>query len=520
MTPTTRTLDVQVRAVADTTGEITGRDFAGIGVPYNETISLGPGLYERFEPGAIDLDRDDLPTLVLWRHDEPIGRVTSGRDTDDGFEITCHLSDTERGTEAATLLRDGVITRMSIGFKPDQYRIETDPDTGAETIIHTRVRALEFSLVPFPAYSAATVTDVRHHTTKENPMGPDTLTRADLDPIETSLQDLERQIALLENTHRHDEPAAPRFRSIGAYLKAVASGDEDALTFHRDFTGQTTAGQIKNETFLGAFIKFVQDRRRLINLFDRGSLPAKGMSVEYAQMTEETLKAGKQETEGTDLAGPGKVTLTTKSTPVDTYGGWTELTRQVIERSELPYLDTVMKTLGLKYAKATNDAMRTTIKKTIKDQESKAITLTGADAATIYDWRDVIIDAASRYDDNGFVLEGMLVSLDVFKRLQRLEYTHIPALTVHHDEFSGTLDLPGGQGDLARVPVHCLFGEVADNTVAFYDSSAIKTLESPNAPLQLQDDNIINLSRSFSLYGYLSVITPFPNAIVPVKVTA
>ena len=53
-------------------------------------------------------------------------------------------------------------------------------------------------------------------------------------------------------------------------------------------------------------------------------------------------------------------------------------------------------------------------------------------------------------------------------------------------------------------------------TAAFYDSSALKTLENPNAPTQLQDDNIVNLTKQFSLYGYLAVIVPFPTAIVPV----
>ena len=72
---------------------------------------------------------------------------------------------------------------------------------------------------------------------------------------------------------------------------------------------------------------------QLINTFDRGGLPDDGMSVEYAQLTENTLKAGEQTAEGTDLPGPGKVKLATKSETIKTFGGWTELTRQVIERS-------------------------------------------------------------------------------------------------------------------------------------------------------------------------------------------
>lgn len=510
-----RQMDVRIRAADEQ-----GRSFTGVGVPYGDTIDLF-GMRERFDPGSVELDSDGVPSLVLWRHDEPIGRITAGRDTAAGFEIDGQLSDTPRGREAATLLRDEVITRLSIGFRPEQYRIEIDEDERTETVVHERVRALEFSLVPFPAYSSASITKVRHRTDPDpttegdRTMTDTTLTRADLDPIETSLDDLERKLSGIDQRTADAATTEPMFRSMGDYLKKVAAGDEDALEFHRATSGQTSTGAIKNETYLGEFIKWVNDRRQLINTFDRGGLPEDGMSAEYAQLTENTLKAGKQASEGADLPGPGKVKLTTKSENIETYGGWTELSRQVVERSKLPYLDTVLKALGLAYIKATNAAFRARILDVIDGQASSALELP-ADP-TVWDWRDAIVDAGQRYSDNGFSLEGMVVSTDQFKALQRLTYSDVPALTVRAgDEFSGTLSLPEGTGNLASIEVRCLYGEAPEGTAAFYDSSALKTLENPNAPTQLQDDNIVNLTKQFSLYGYLAVIVPFPTAIVPV----
>ena len=510
-----RQLDVQIRAKDEH-----GRTFTGIGVPYGEEIDLW-GIRERFEPGSVERDPDGVPSLVLWRHDEPIGKITAGRDTATGYEIDGLLSDTERGREAATLLRDGVITRLSIGFRPEEYRIEV-ADDGTETVVHTKVRASEFSLVPFPAYSTATVTKVRHRptdpTTDGDPaMSTTTLTRADLDPIEETLQDLERQIAGIDTNLARTAPAEPMFRSVGDYLKKVAAGDEAALEFHRATSGQTSADTIKNEAYLGEFIKWVEDRRQLINTFDTGALPADGMSVEYAQLTENTMIAGEQPAEGEDLPGPGKVKLATASEPIKTFGGWTELTRQVIERSRLPYLETVMKALALAYIKATNADFRARILEVIAGQAASAIALPAA--GTIWDWRDAIVDAGAQYADNGFNLEGLVVSTDQFKALQRLTYNEVPALKVQAgDEFSGTLSLPEGNGNLASINVKCLYGEAPAGTAAFYDSSALKTLKNANAPLQLQDENIINLTKQFSLYGYQAVIVPFPTAIVPVTV--
>ena len=512
-----RQLDVQIRAKDEH-----GRSFTGIGVPYGETIDLW-GIRERFEPGSVERDPDGVPSLVLWRHDEPIGKITAGRDTETGYEIEGALSDTERGREAATLLRDGVITRLSIGFRPEEYRIEV-ADDGSETVVHTKVRASEFSLVPFPAYSSATVTKVRHRTVPTDPttegdpaMSTTTLTRADLDPIEETLQDLERQIAGIDTNLARTAPAEPMFRSIGDYLQKVAKGDDAAVEFHRATSGQTTEGSIKSETFLGTFIKWVEDRRQLINTFDTGALPGTGMSAEYAQLVSNTLVAGEQSAEGEDLPGPGKVELTTESEPIKTFGGWTELSRQVIERSSVPYLDTVMKALALAYIKATNADFRTRILSVITGQAANAIELPAT--PTVWDWRDAIIDAGARYADNGFSLEGMVVSTDQFKALQRLTYNEVPALKVQAgDEFSGTLSLPEGNGNLASINVKCLYGEAPAGTAAFYDSSALKTLKNANAPLQLQDENIINLTKQFSLYGYQAVIVPFPTAIVPVTV--
>lgn len=500
-----------------------GRGFTGIGVPYGQTIDLW-GMRERFEPGSVELDSEGIPSLILWQHDAaaPIGRITAGRDTEDGFEIEAALSQTARGIEAATLLDDGVITRLSIGFIPVEWRIEHDEDENTDTIVHTRVRAMEFSLVSFPAYSSAAVSAVRSEDNdRKEPAMNTTITRdqleAALTPLSDDLADLHRSVATLSED-RAAGPAHPYFRDIGDYLKKVAAGDERALDFHARATTDETG--LATETNLGSFIKWVQDRRDLINLFDSGALPAKGMSVEYAQLADDTTQAAEQVNELDDLAGPGHVELTTESERVRTFGGWTEFSRQVIDRLDASYLTTVMTALGLKYAQATNGALRARIVETINAQQTAGNGVELPASATVFDYRDAIIDASEMYSDRGFRLEGLLVSKDDFKAMQRLTYSEVPALTVRAgDEFSGTLNLPQANGNLASVPVTTIFGGYT-GPAAFFDSSALKTLESAGAPLRLQDDNIINLSKAFSLYGYLSVIVPFPTAIVPLTTAA
>ena len=302
MTTTTLTRDtitsdrqfaVEVRAKTDD-----GRTFTGIGVPYGEEIDLW-GIRERFEPGSVGLDPDGVPSLVLWqhRHDEPIGRITAGRDTDAGFEIEGALSDTERGREVATLLRDGVISRLSIGFRPEEYRIEADDDGETDTVVHTRVRAHEFSLVSFPAYTTATVTKVRHRAeapTQEDPMPPeaDTLTRDDLDAfsetVTDKLSDIERRFAEFTPGEGGDEieSRAAEFDSLGDWIQSItnerSSRHEDALALHRDLTTSDVPSKLVNKPgFIGDLTKRITERRRWMNKFRSRPMPSKGMSVDY-----------------------------------------------------------------------------------------------------------------------------------------------------------------------------------------------------------------------------------------------
>lgn len=524
----TRHTTFELRAAATDNDE---RTVEGLGVPYNVEIEHFFGR-ESFDPGSIE---DADTARLLWQHRDPIGRVTSTSDSDEGMSITGVVSRTQLGDDALTLARDGVVTGLSIGFEPLEYRIEVEDD-GSEVLRWTRVRAREFSMVTFPAYDPAQLTDVRSRTElsrKDPTMDPENeaLTRADIAPLETSIQDLQRSLATATAPSTSDELAAEarQWPSMGAFVRSLASGDEQATAFYeRAFAGAGTDDVAVIEDgdgtgWLGTFIRFVQERRRTLNLFTTGALPANGMRVDYAKLTGDDLAVGKQLAQGDDLAGPGKLTFVNDSDPVDTFGGWTELSRQLIERSAVPYLDSVFTALGLRYARETDQAVR--------DRVLAEITgiVTAADpediielptAPTAYDWIDGIVDAGELYTDRGFDLTGLLVDKATFKDLARMTGTDgRPLMTVFGQgvNTTGVINAKDGNGNMAGVPVQILWKAPA-GTITFYDPVAVKTLEAPGAPFRLQDDNIINLSKAFSLYGYMGIITPFPEALVPVTI--
>ena len=134
--------DFEVREVDTET-----RKFSGVAVPFDQEISVG-GITERFERGAIDGIED---VKLFWNHQTPIGKITRGEETDEGFVIDAVISRTQQGDDAYQLLRDGVINKLSVGFQAVKNRKEDG------VIVRERVNLKEVSLVSFPAYSKADV---------------------------------------------------------------------------------------------------------------------------------------------------------------------------------------------------------------------------------------------------------------------------------------------------------------------------------------------------------------------------
>lgn len=519
---------LMVRSLQIRSKDTAKREITGLGVPYGETYDSGWGWRERFEPGAIDLEAD---AKLYWQHREVIGRVIAKRETAAGLEITAKISDTVQGRDAWTLLEDEAIDSLSIGFEPVEWRTER-ADDGSETIIHTKVRDREFSLVSFPAYETAKLSALRSATRrpgteeKETTTVTETLTRDALEPLESGLAELQRSVAKINAGTPTPGPTVPQFRSIGAFVKAVADGDDAALALHRDFTGGTLDDAVVKESWMGEYFKLIEDRRRLVNTFGRKSLPATGMSVEYAKIKSDTTRVAKQEAEGEDLAGPGKIVFDTAGAPVETDGGWAELSFQAVQRATVSTLDTLWKAMILKYARATENRTRAAYFKAMdanlaaETPDSFLALAAGADAD---DFLDGIIDAALIFEERGFALEGMHASVDQFKRLNRLtdgDGRRLMNVYGTGVNMVGELNLKAVDGSLANLPVSLVGNRSTVGRLSFYDSVAIETLESPGAPFQLQDENIINLTKQLSLYGYTAVTTPFPEAILPVKLGA
>lgn len=115
------------------------------------------------EPGAFTktLQENSSRIKLLWQHDvhEPIGLPKKLEETVEGLEVTGKISQTARGKDALVLVRDNVISELSIGFDPIRYELENFED--GSVMRHVKeLRLWEISLVTFAADPKAKIQSV------------------------------------------------------------------------------------------------------------------------------------------------------------------------------------------------------------------------------------------------------------------------------------------------------------------------------------------------------------------------
>lgn len=512
------TSDMLTREYAARAESADTRTVTGIAVPYLDEIEYMPGYFEQVARDAFDPETNG-PIKLFWSHSEIIGTVTDARNTPEGLEITARISETTLGNDVYALTRDGAIDRFSIGFIP--VTTETTRDEEGKThAVYTRIAVREVSLVPFPAYANAAVTDVRAEPKQEkepSPM-PDTTLAPAIDSIRERVESLEQAFATSA------EPVAPQVdtRTAGEVLKALAAGEETAT---RDYNGTVSSADstLTTPTWIKDLTRLVDRVNPLKALFSTGALPADGMNLEYTELATNTITVAEQATEGAALQ-MGKVSTQDKTTPVKTFGGYVQLTRQAIERTRVPLLQVHLEGMALAAGKASAEYFANVFASTVNARTSAALSSTKiASALTWSDLVAMIVDAADVFQASALPLDGMIVDKATFKALAALTAGDgRPLMTVTGTGANtvGTVNPSALTGNLVGITITPNLlakpGELGENVIgAFYSSLALRTYETPVA--QLQDENILNLSKAFSVYRYQAVAAEIPSGIVPVK---
>jgi HK97 family phage prohead protease len=486
------------------------RTIVGLAVPYGQEIDLTGNTKERFEAGAIQTIED---VKLFYGHEEPIGKVLEGRDTEEGYEIVARISDTVRGNEVYTLLQDGVLNRFSVGFFPVKDRKE------GQTIVRELVDLKEVSVVPFPAFEGAKITEVRSESeteeVEEDAETPNETESETMENIELDVRTVQDEVAELRRVIEAGQsvetatPATHKFRSQGEFAKALVNGDEDAKALAR--AASTSADTVALPGFLGYIDNLIDTNRPTLSAFSRAALPAAGLTVEYAQVSANTLAVGVQSPENEELSF-GNLSIDSVSANVVTYGGYTSMSKQTIQRSSVNYLDTALRALSIAYANTTNKAVVDLVEAqnyTGKRWDVSA----GTSEALIGGLADA---SAYIFKETGLRPEAIMCGTGAYKfLLQVAGEDGRPVVLVNGAGVNniGSANIPGLSGQLFGLPV-IVDPQIATNRCFVANSAAIQTLESAGAPVRLSADDITTLTDSISVYGYMAITMPFADALV------
>ena len=514
--------EMETREVEFRLGEDAGT-IRGIAVPYNETANIGGAYQERFAPGAI---RSVENVKIYYGHqheDLPIGKVIDGRDTPDGFEITAKLTaGVQRADETLALMRDGVLNKFSVGFVPIEQSID------GNVVTRTHVDLREVSVVAQPAFAGAAITQVREEQETEptDDIQPESEsevsenTELDVRAIQDELVEVRR---LVEANAAPQAPVAPsftKFRSQGEFAKGLATGDEAAVELFRTYSPATSADTYLAPGWVGFINNLIDQNRPSWNVWSKGALPAQGLTVDYAKVTTNGAAVGVQSTENTAIS-QGNIVIDNVTATVKTYAGQTELSKQLVERSSVPYLDTAFQAMSIAYGNATNAAVVSAI--AALDFTGKVMDMDGGTAKSVLEG---IIDGAKYIKTNsGLNPEFILAGPALYKYLVTLaDSTGRPIVRVDggaaNGESLGASPRPL-EASVWNLPV--VVDTTLGDTIGYMaNSNALRVYESAGAPIRLVDDisGQSTLTNSYAVYGYAAITVPFESAIVKLDFTA
>lgn len=337
----TTTLDapIEIRAESD------GRTLDIRLVPWDHVAQTEQGR-ECFTRGAFTECDPELVTIESQRHGgELVGRGTEIEERDDAAYLSARVSDTPGGNALLTLVRDRVLTRASIAFA----EIGGGTRRRADGVIErTRVDLRRVAVLERGAYPGAQVLAIRREpdmpdaeliTTPPEPV-------VDLSPVLDRLERMESQIGTLATVG-----TAPRIEyrasTLGTLLTSAWADPElrtalaVGLIAERALVDQITTdnpGLVPPATIRQAAL-IVNRGRPTIDAVGTGPLPGSGMSVNWPTLTTPlTGLIAKQATEKAPIVS-AKVSFGSANAAIQTFAGGSDISYQLIRRSDPPYLE-------------------------------------------------------------------------------------------------------------------------------------------------------------------------------------
>lgn len=156
-----RTADISLRYKASEEEGKESRDVEGIACVFNQSTDMGWFTEEIDRNAFNDCDMSDV--VLNFNHDNSLllARTTAGTlqlsIEEDGLHQKASIVDTTTGRDVLTLIREGLISKMSFAFSVEEDEWSQRKGEKEHRSITKIGRLYDVSLVTFPAYSQTSV---------------------------------------------------------------------------------------------------------------------------------------------------------------------------------------------------------------------------------------------------------------------------------------------------------------------------------------------------------------------------
>jgi HK97 family phage prohead protease len=514
-------LDVEAAA-----GETTGRrEISGLAAPYQVTATVADGSAVMFAPGSLPVD-GKAPKLFMY-HDasQPVGLVTDRMEAPDGsgMMFTAKIAATAAGDEALQLAKEGVLDSVSVGVNVvDSYTMENG------TVVITAADWMELSLVPIPAFSGATITDVAASADTT----PDTENQQILneEPEVSEVEAAAPEAAPTNPLIQFAAPKkAPRLPSAGEWMAAYHQGGETFAKVNaavvewkkeNQSTYEAAAGDvITTDTpgllpvpVLGPLVQNVNFVRPVVNRLGARAYPDGGSQKTFIRPTITThTSVGSQAAELNAVSATTMV-IASNSVTKTTLAGQVTLSAQDIDFTSPAAMQLILNDLMGEYMIASDNLAA--------DNLLAAATSSGVWDGTVTDLMKSIYDAAVDVSNGtNFFPDTIFVSPDVWGQMGQLvdgsnrpvfPYVGAPGLQGMNALGGGNASTWVGSNPLGlEIVVDSNFAAktmvITNSQKAFEFYEQVRGLMSVEVPS--------TLGRTFSFYGYVSTFAAVSSMI-------
>jgi HK97 family phage prohead protease len=496
------------------------RTITGIALPYNTEATVSGGQTVSFLPGSLPTD-GKAPKLYM-SHDstQAIGLVTERADSPEAMYFTAKVSTTALGDEALVLAADGVLDSVSVGVNPTKFSYNEDG-----VMIVEAADWMELSLVPQPAFSGATITDVAasiptsedevSNNTETAPDEPE-VTEPQENPVsETPAPEVIQASALFAQPKR--KFAMP---SAGEYLAAMHAGGDTFANVNAAYKEavrdqqtalQAAAGDVLTTDtpgllpvpVLGPLFQDLNFVRPVVSAFGARSMP-NTPSKTFVRPTITTHTSAATQTEGSAVSATTMVIASNTVTKA-TVAGQVTLTMQDMDFTDPAAMNLILNDLAGEYLIATDNIAADALVAG-KTASGSTWTVTAGDPTSLI---NSLYDAAREIaEDSNYFPTHLCVSPDVWEKLgAQLDANKRPVLGYTTNGVLGqnSLGRVGGLGynsmDVMGLTL-VVDNNFAAGTMLVTYAPGFEIYEAQQGVLSIANPS--TLSRTFSYYGYFS----------------